>query len=181
MAFNISDMRANLTGGGARNTLFKVFINNPITPLGDLKTPFMVKAAQLPESVIGQIEVPYAGRKIKVAGDRTFSEWTTTVINDEDFAIRHALETWSNAINSHEGNSMETGSSSPASYKANAQIVQYSKTGQAIREYTMDGMFPINISTIEMSWESNDQIEEFTVSWALDFWRAGGITGVSTS
>lgn len=182
MSFNIADMRANLTGGGARNTLFKVFINNPIDALGDLKAPFLIKAAQLPASNLGIVEVPFGGRKIKVKGDRTFEDWTVTVINDEDFLIRNAMEAWSNAINTHEGNSMETGSSSPGAYKANAQIIQYSQTGSILREYTFDGMFPSNISSIDMSWESTDQIEEFQVTFAYDFWKiSGGSTGVSTS
>ena len=182
MSFNIADFRANLTGGGARNTLFKVFISNPIDSFADLKVPFLCKAASLPASNMGMVDVPYAGRKVKVKGDRTFEDWVVTVINDEDFAIRNAMEAWSNAMNGHESNAMSTGTGNPASYKANAQIIQYSQAGHILREYTMDGMFPTNISAIETSWESTDQIEEFQVTFALDFWRvSGGITGISTS
>jgi len=182
MAFNIQEIRSQLVLGGARASLFQVQIANPANGAGDIKVPFMVKAAQIPASTIGQIEVPYFGRKIKIAGDRTFAEWTVTVINDEDFLIRNAMEQWMNSINSHAGNIREFGSASPLLYKSNAQITQFSKTGVPIREYTFNGMFPTEVSTIEMAWETTDAIEEFTVTFQYDFWEVtGGITGTSTA
>jgi len=182
MAFNIQDIRSQLVGGGARASLFQVQITNPANGAGDIKVPFMVKAAQIPASSLGQIEVPYFGRKIKIAGDRTFAEWTVTVINDEDFLIRNAMEQWMNSINSHAGNIREFGSASPLLYKSNAQITQFSKTGVPIREYTFNGMFPTEVSTIEMAWETTDAIEEFTVTFQYDFWEVtGGRTGTSTT
>src|SRR5210317_82835 len=116
MAFNINEMRSQLTGGGAKGSLFQVQITNPVQGAGDLKVPFMVQASQIPESTLGTIEIPYFGRKIKIAGDRTFAQWSVTVINDEDFLIRNAMEAWSAAINSHQGNLRGTGSASPAAY-----------------------------------------------------------------
>lgn len=182
MAFNIQEIRSQLVLGGARASLFQVQIANPANGAGDIKVPFMVKAAQLPASTLGMIEVPYFGRKIKIAGDRTFAEWTVTVINDEDFLIRNAMEQWMNSINSHAGNIREFGSASPLLYKSNAQITQFSKTGVPIREYTFNGMFPTEVSTIEMAWETTDAIEEFTVTFQYDFWEVtGGITGTSTA
>lgn len=182
MAFNIQEIRSQLVLGGARASLFQVQIANPANGAGDIKVPFMVKAAQLPASSLGQIEVPYFGRKIKIAGDRTFAEWSVTVINDEDFLIRNAMEQWMNSINSHAGNIREFGSASPLLYKSNAQITQFSKTGVPIREYTFNGMFPTDVSTIEMAWETTDAIEEFTVTFQYDFWEVtGGITGTSTA
>ena len=182
MAFNIQEIRSQLALGGARNSLFQVQIANPANGAGDVKVPFMVKAAQIPASTLGMIEVPYFGRKIKIAGDRTFAEWTVTVINDEDFLIRNAMEQWMHSINSHAGNIREFGSASPLLYKSNAQITQFSKTGVPIREYTFNGMFPTEVSTIEMAWETNDTIEEFTVTFQYDFWEvSGGITGNSTA
>jgi len=182
MAFNIQEIRSQLALGGARASLFQVQIANPANGAGDIKVPFMVKAAQLPASTLGQIEVPYFGRKIKIAGDRTFAEWTVTVINDEDFLIRNAMEQWMNTINSHAGNIREFGSASPLLYKSNAQITQFSKTGVPIREYTFNGMFPTEVSTIEMAWETTDAIEEFTVTFQYDFWEvSGGVTGNSTA
>lgn len=182
MAFNIQEIRSQLALGGARNSLFQVQIANPANGAGDVKVPFMVKAAQIPASTLGMIEVPYFGRKIKIAGDRTFAEWTVTVINDEDFLIRNAMEQWMNSINSHAGNIREFGSASPLLYKSNAQITQFSKTGVPIREYTFNGMFPTEVSTIEMAWETTDAIEEFTVTFQYDFWEvSGGVTGNSTA
>jgi len=182
MAFNIQEIRSQLALGGARNSLFQVQIANPANGAGDIKVPFMVKAAQIPASTLGMIEVPYFGRKIKIAGDRTFAEWTVTVINDEDFLIRNAMEQWMNTINSHAGNIREFGSASPLLYKSNAQITQFSKTGVPIREYTFNGMFPVEVSPIEMAWETTDAIEEFTVTFQYDFWEvSGGVTGNSTA
>ena len=94
MAFNINEIKSQLVFGGARNSLFQVQITNPANGTGDLKVPFMVKAAQIPAATLGVIEVPYFGRKVRIAGDRTFAEWTVTVINDEDFLIRNAMEEW---------------------------------------------------------------------------------------
>lgn len=182
MSFSLTDMRSQLTYGGARNALFKVFISNPIDALADLKVPFMVKAADIPASNMGVVDVPYAGRVIKVKGDRTFEDWTVTVINDEDFLVRNAMEKWSNAMNGHRSNAMTTGSSSPSTYKAQGQIIQYSQTMQPIREYTFDGLFPLTIASIPMAWESANQIEEFQVTFAYDLWETtGGTTGISTS
>ena len=182
MAFNIQEIRSQLVLGGARASLFQVQIANPANGAGDIKVPFMVKAAQLPASTLGSFDVPYFGRKIKIAGDRTFAEWTVTIINDEDFLIRNAMEQWMNSINSHAGNIREFGSASPLLYKSNAQITQFSKTGVPIREYTFNGMFPTEVSAIDMSWETTDAIEDFTVTFQYDFWEvSGGVTGNSTA
>ena len=89
MAFNINEIKSQLTLGGARPSLFQVTLTNPVNTSGDLKMPFMCQAAQMPASTLGTIEVPYFGRKIKIAGDRTFAEWTITITNDEDFLIRN--------------------------------------------------------------------------------------------
>jgi hypothetical protein len=97
MAFNISDFRGQLEFGGARPSLFEVQIFNPANTTGDLKTPFLVRAAQLPGSTVGTVPVSYFGRQIKLAGNRTFADWTVTIINDEDFLIRNALEEWNNS------------------------------------------------------------------------------------
>ncbi len=178
MAFNINDLRSQLTFGGAKSTLFQVQITNPVNGIADIKVPFMIKAAQLPGSTLGQVEVPYFGRKIKIAGDRTFEPWTVTVINDEDFLIRNAMESWMSAINSHQGNVTALGSASPLQYKTQAQITQFSKTGVPLRIYNFNGLFPTEVSAIDMSWEDTDRIEEFSVTFQYDWWEvSGGITG----
>lgn len=178
MAFNINEIRSQLTFGGARNSLFQVTIQNPVNGVADIKVPFLVRAAQIPASTLGVMEVPYFGRKIRLAGDRTFGDWTVTVINDEDFLIRNAMEQWSNSIQSLQGNLRAFGSASPLLYKAQAQVTQFSKTGLPIRTYTFNGIFPSEISPIDVDWASTDQMEEFTVTFQYDWWEVtGGITG----
>lgn len=171
MAFNINDMRSQLVYGGARQNLFQVRINNPANASGDLKTPFMVQAAQIPESQLGVIPVFYFGRQMKLAGDRTFGDWTVTVINDEDFLIRNAMEEWSNRINRLERNVRDINR-----YKTNATVIQYAKDGTPIREYKFDGIFPSVISPIELDWGTTDQIESFQVTFSYDYWTVSGGT-----
>lgn len=178
MAFSINEFKSQLVGGGARSTLFQVQITNPILGVADFKVPFMIKAASIPESTTGTIPVPYFGRIIKYGGDRQFGPWQVTVINDEDFAVRNAMEAWSNSINSHITNFR----SAPFDYKAQAQVTQFGKDGSVLREYTFEGLFPSQISTIELGWANQDQIEEFAVTFEYDLWRvSGGVTGNSTT
>ena len=177
MAFNINEFKSQLTGGGARPTLFQVQILNPVAPEADFKVPFMVRAAGIPGSTLGSYEVPYFGRNIKYAGDRTFEDWTVTCINDEDFIVRNGMEAWMNAINTHDSNLRAL----PQDYKSNAVITQYSKDGEAIRSYVFEGMYPTTVDQIEMDWGTVDTVEEFGVTFQYDFWRAEGTTGISTS
>lgn len=178
MAFNVQEIRSQLTFGGARSSLFQVTITNPSNSTGDIKVPFLVKAAQVPASSLGTIEVPYYGRKIKLAGDRTFGDWTVTVINDEDFLIRNAMENWTNQINTLQGNLRTFGSSSPLLYKATAEVTQFAKTGVPIRTYRFNGIYPSEVSSMDVNWESTDSIQEFTVTFQYDWWEvSGGITG----
>ena len=177
MAFNINEIRSQLALGGARPTLFQVNIQNPANAAGDLKTPFLVRASQVPASTLGFIEIPYFGRKVKIAGDRTFAEWNVTVMNDEDFLIRNAMEEWMQNINSHVGNVRGFGSASDLSYKSQGQITQFSKTGVPIREYTFNGLFPTEVSPIDLDWNTTDTLEEFTVTFQYDHWEVNGITG----
>lgn len=177
MAFNINQFKSELVGGGARPTLFQVQVTNPIAPEADFKVPFMVNAAQLPGSTVGSYTVPYFGRQVKYAGDRTFDAWTVTVINDEDFAIRNAMEAWSNFINSHDSNARGL----PQDYKSNALITQFSKDGSPLRTYVFEGMFPTDIEPISMAWGNQDTIEEFSVTFQYDLWRVEGNTGIPTT
>ena len=178
MAFNVNDIKAQLEFGGARPTLFQVQIINPTEPAGDLKTPFLVNAAQIPEATIGLIEIPYFGRKVKIAGDRTFAPWSVQIMNDEDFLIRNAMETWQNSINSLQGNLNTTGSNGPNAYKSDAIVSQFSKAGDLQRQYKFVGISPALISNIQLSWEAVDEIERFDVEFNYDYWQVvDGITG----
>lgn len=173
MAFNINEIKSQLTYGGARQNLFQVHFTNPGNNTADLKAPFLISAAQLPSSNLGTIQVPYFGRMLKLAGDRTFDDWTVTCYNDEDFLVRNALEEWSNKINR-----LETNVRSLRDYKSDARVIQYGKDGSVLRVYQFHGIFPTVVSAIELGWDQNDAIEQFQVNFAFDWWTVeGGKTG----
>ena len=188
MPFNISAFKSNgLVYGGARPSLFNVFMSVPaglgIDNVSVDKFRFVCKTAELPESVVSSIDVPYFGRKIKVAGDRSFSDWSVSVINDEDFSVRAMFEAWSNALNRLVSNVRDPAISAEQ-YKVDLDIVQYGKDGSTLRSYQLIGAFPTQISGIALSWESASAIEEFTVNFAYDYWvplvessekKAGGV------
>lgn len=178
MAFNINDIRAQLTFGGARPSLFQVIISNPINSVADLKVPFLCKAAQMPASTLGLIEVPYFGRKLRMAGDRQFAPWTVTIINDEDFLVRNAMEQWNNSINLYQQNVSALGSGAPSLYKSQATITQFGKAGELLRTYQFNGIYPESISAIDVAWASVDEIEEFQVTFQYDTFEVlNSITG----
>jgi len=177
MSLNINNIRSNLIGGGARPSLFEVIITNPVSSIADIKVPFMAKASQIPGHSVNKIEVPYQGRKWAIPGDRVVNDWTVTIINDETFDIRNALEEWSNAINSQQGNIATLGSA-PANYLSQAVVRQFGKSGDVIRTYELHDIWPMDIAPIDLSWEQNDTIEEFVVTWALrDFEVISSVTG----
>jgi len=164
MPFNITDFKGNFPFDGARPNLFEVNI-----PVFDQKLTFTAKTAQLPGSTIGTIEVPYFGRTVKVAGNRTFPEWTVTVINDEDFVVRNQLEEWMARINGHESNLAE---SFYSQYCFDAEVYQYGKQGNILKTYTFIDMFPADISPIDVSWDANDAIEEYAVTFQYQYWTS---------
>jgi hypothetical protein len=189
MPFNVSTFAAQgLPFGGARASLFEVFLTLPAgiaEPTAESQFRFVCKASSIPASTVGQIEVPYFGRKVKMAGNRTFDNWSVTVLNDEDFLVRNAFELWSSYINSHENNLRDPSvitEQGLASYRTSALVRHYAKTGIfaggttsgdasiPTRQYTFVNIFPINISNIELNWETTDAIEEFTVEFAYDYW-----------
>lgn len=179
MPFNVNEIRSQLVYGGWKPSHFEVVITNPFDTSADSKIPVMVRAASIPTWNIGKVPVYYMGRSINVPGDRTFEEWQTTVYNDEDFVIRNSLELWSNRMNSLQGN-LATAGPEINRYKATASIRAYGKDGRLLREYQMNGMFPLTVQSIETDWQATDQIAEFQVVWAYDeFELIGGITGDS--
>lgn len=188
MAFNINNFRAQgLKLGGARPSLFQVELTFPAgvgQPSAALRVPFLVRAAQLPAATLDPVEVPYFGRKIKLAGDRTFADWTVTVMNDEDFQLRSAFENWSNKMNSIIGNvgSLPPGSpgTTATGYKTTAVVKQYGRTAgseeagddtQVIREYYFNGIFPTTIDAIALDWDNTNAIETFDVTFSYDWWE----------
>ena len=183
----IDSFKSKLTGGGARPNLFEVILNFPSGITDgindfDAKTRFLVKAANLPASNITPIDIPFRGRNLKIAGDRTFDVWTITVINDTDFLIRNAFERWMNAINKHDN---ATGEVTPGDYQTDMYVNQIgraplskglggSQTNQQklpiLRKYKFHGTFPTNVSAIELSYDQTDSIEEFTVDLQVQWW-----------
>lgn len=181
-SFNVNQIRGALTQGGARPTLFQVRITNPITALADLTSPFLIRATTIPASDLGTIQIPFFGRKYKVAGDRTFAPWQVQVINDENFRVRHAMELWSYRINGHENNSSTVpGGVSPNNYKSIAEVIQFGKDGSILRVYRLHGLYPETINTIDLDWNATDQIEEFSITFQYDYYDVvSGVTGFLT-
>ena len=168
----ISNFKSKLTGGGARANLFEVVLTFPDVAHPDSavleKARFLVKGANLPASNVAQIEVPFRGRVLKIAGDRTFDSWTVTVINDTDFAIRSAFERWSNTINRLSDN---TGLTNPADYQADAYVYQLDRDGTTLRSYRFFDTFPTQVGPIELSYDAQG-IQEFTVELQVQYWEA---------
>mgnify|MGYP006226703551 FL=1 len=170
-------------GQGVKPNMFMVDVNFPGT-LGknadDLETTnIMCKSAALPGSNLGVIEVPFRGRTVKIAGDRTFDTWTVTFFNDKDFKLRAFFEEWANKINTHEANTSELFvPNSSTGYTADLKVKQLEKddttTGSILRQYTLFYCFPTNVSQIDLAYDSNDQIEEFTVEWQYSYFKAEG-------
>jgi len=169
----ITDFKSKMGGGGARPNLFEVELSFPSTVQVDndilQRARLLVKAAALPSSTIAPVEVPFRGRILKVAGDRTFETWTITVINDVDFAIRSSFEKWMNTINRMNDGS---GLTDPDSYQADAFVYQLDRDGGILRTYKFYDLWPTNISTIDLSYETTDTIEEFTVEMQVQWWEA---------
>ena len=170
MTFNVSTFAAQgLPFGGARASLFEVFLTLPAgiaQPTAEAQFRFVCKASSVPASTLGTVDVPYFGRKVKMAGNRTFDNWQVTVLNDEDYLVRNAFELWSSYINSHENNLRNASvitEQGLASYRTTATVRHYAKTGvfaggtsagdAAIptREYTFVNIFPVSVSNIELS------------------------------
>ena len=185
----LESFKARMGGGGARPNLFECELAFPpdSIPVGTTedvlsdKTRFLVKAASLPASTLGVIDIPFRGRNLKIAGDRTFDPWTITVINDSDFSIRTAFERWMNLINKHEDNA---GKNDPVDYQTDAIVKQFGRaltngstpTTQSavpvLKQYKFYGVFPTSVSDITLSYDSSDTIEEFTVDLQVQWWDA---------
>ena len=180
---------------GIKPNMFSVDISFPADGAGEAAnfsnrdkdlTNILCKSAALPGSNLGVIEVPFRGRTVKIAGDRTFDTWTATFFNDKDFKIRALFERWANEINLHEANT--SGRFKPGNgtdgYMANLLVTQLEKdgseSGSSLRTYKLHHCFPTNISSIDLAYDSNDQIEEFTVEWQYSFFTAQPSSGESS-
>ena len=198
-AKTISQFKSKLAGGGARPNLFEVSIPSFPSSISDAWTSgdngengtfkFLCKAAQIPASTVAEIPVPFRGRVMKVAGDRTFDTWTVTIINDEDFKLRTAFEQWSNKLSKLNDN---TGVTNPASYMTDAYVQQlgrgstrFSTTNvggehSVLRTYKFYDIWPSEISSIDLSYDSTDTVEEFTVTFQVQYISIGNSLESST-
>jgi hypothetical protein len=174
----ISQFKSALSGGGARPNLFEVELTTfPAGISWDAdKFKYLCKAAALPASNISPIDVPFRGRIFKVAGDRTIDAWTVTIINDEDFKLRRAFEAWTELIAKLDNN---LGATQPAAYMSNATVYQLGRGAQInsttnagadssiLAAYNFVDIFPTSVSNIDLSYDSGDTIEEFTVEFQV--------------
>ena len=170
MAFNINEFTGNLAMGGARPSLFEVLLTNPVNTAADARMRFSCRVAQIPATTITPITTQYFGRPIKFAANRTYEDWTVTIINDEDFGIRSTLEEWCDKINGTLSNKSDLGTVFAQGYKSQAEVIHYGKTGDILRKYTVQGMWPTNIAAIDLDWSNADVIEEYTVTFSIDHW-----------
>ena len=177
MAFALTEFKSNLKQGGARPALFTVDLNYPTgITVPPTASRFLIKGTTIPASTIGTHDVFFHGKSIKVAGDRTFDTWDTTIINDEDYGIRIALEKWMDLLADHKLNTRVGFGSSEgeqASYKQDIFVTQFGKDGKHKHHYHFLGAFPTTISAIPLDWGTASEIEEYTVTWTYDKWMPG--------
>ena len=172
----IDDFKANLIGGGARANQYRVTITPPVgiaIGLDVRRTSFLVTASNLPAQTLAEIAIPFRGRQIYIAGDRTFDDpWSTTFMNDTDFMIRNAMERWSNGINDlAEG----TGVIAPADYQTDLFVEHLDRDDTILKSYIFRNAWPTTISAIELTNESADAIETFEVTWRYQHFEASGV------
>ena len=197
----LRDFKSKLAGGGARPNLFEASINSFPTAISEAwdnsseaeggAFKFLCKSTALPASNLGSIEIPFRGRTLKVAGDRTFDDWTVTIINDEDFRLRTAFERWSNVMSQLDD---ATGVTNPTSYMTDAFIQQLGRgpevgaatnnggNSSILRSYKFFDVFPITVGEIALSYDTTDQLEEFDVTFRYQYFTVGssGDSGAST-
>ena len=173
---NINDFKAKLAGGGARANQFKVTMPFPgyAQVGGEIEElAFLCRATVIPAMTVGNINVPFRGRQIKIAGDRTFEDWNVTVINDTDFKLRNAFERWQNGINNMTDNE---GLTNPVDYQVDAFVDHLDRNGSTIKSYTLRGLYPVSVGSIELNYETNDQLEEFQTTFAYQYFESNTTT-----
>lgn len=192
----LDSFKGRMIGGGARPNLFEceLYFPQAAIPLDTTRSQltdrarFLVKAANLPASNVAAINIPFRGRNLKVAGDRTFDIWTITIINDVDFGIRTAFERWMNLINKHEDNA---GITNPTAYQRDMFVRQLGRSGVSgstpssdtqvpvLKQYRFYGTFPTNVGAIDLSYDQSDTIEEFTVDLQVQWFDAMDPSGTT--
>lgn len=171
---SIEDFKAVLQGGGVRPTMFEVELTFPESVVADSteitrSSTFLIQAAQMPASVVGTIEVPFRGRKLKVSGDRSFEPWNVQVLNDVTFGLRVAFEKWSEKIQNH---NYVLGSTSLSDYFASAIVRQLDRDGSQLRAYSFEGIWPANIGAVDLDFNATDDVERYDVTFNVQYWSA---------
>ena len=173
---NIDDFKANLIGGGARANQFRVTISPPpgiAIGLDVRRTSFLVQSAQLPAMTLGEVEVAFRGRKIYVAGDRSFEgTWNATVINDTDFMIRNAMERWNNGINDLADN---TGITTPADYQSDLTVEQLDRDDTVLKSYVFRSAYPLSVGSIDLNVTTDNELETFEIQFRYQHFEASGV------
>ena len=169
---NISDFKAKLAGGGARANQFKVTMPFPgyASVGGEIEElAFLCRATSIPSMEIANINVPFRGRAITIAGDRTIPSWSGTVYNDTNFKLRDAFERWQNGINNMSDNE---GLTNPVAYQVDAFLDHLDRNGNTIKSYTLRGVYPTGIAGIPLDYEEAGAIEQFEVTLEYQFFDA---------
>ena len=174
---------SKMTEGGARASLFQATLS--LAGLGEVPTAgqadfsFICKGIQIPSNIIGITTVNYMGRAVKLPGNRTYEDLSTTVINDEGYAFRNGVENWMNKINSHEGNVRASSHLSKLSgYTGTMTLSTYTKSGTAESDgWSFMNIFPTSLDQIDVNWDPNDAVMEYTINWAYDYWVIGSESG----
>ena len=173
---NINDFKAKLAGGGARANQFKVTMPFPgyAQVGGEIEDlAFLCRATTIPDMTIGIVNVPFRGRNIKIAGDRTIAEWSVTAYNDTNFKLRNAFERWQNGINNMTYNE---GLTNPVDYQVDAFVDHLDRNGNTIKSYTLRGAFPTALSAIDLSYDEATAIEQFDVTFNYQYFETNTTT-----
>ena len=173
---NINDFKAKLAGGGARANQFKVTMPFPgyAQVGGEIEDlAFLCTATTIPAMTLGTATVPFRGRQIKIAGDRTFADWSITVLNDTNFKLRNAFERWQNGINNMTDNE---GLSNPVDYQVDAFVDQLDRNGNTLKSYTLRGAYPVDIAAIDLNFATNDEVETFGVTFQYQYFETNTTT-----
>ena len=172
----IDDFKANLIGGGARANQYRVTITPPpgiAIGLDVRRTSFLVRASNLPGQTLTEIAIPFRGRSIYIAGDRSFDDpWTTTFMNDTDFMVRNAMERWANGINDLAAG---TGVIAPADYQTDLFVEHLDRDDTILKSYIFRNSWPTTIAAIDLTSDAADAIEEFEVTWRYQHFEASGV------
>jgi hypothetical protein len=173
---NINEFKSRLRGGGARANQFKVTLPFPgYASVGGETSDlaFLCSATALPGQTVGQVAIPFRGRVLNIAGDRTFEPWTITVLNDTDFKLYRAFERWMNGINNMTDNE---GIANPADYQVDGFIDHLDRNGSTLKSYTYRGLFPTALGNIDLNYATNDAIEEFSVTFNFQYFETDTTT-----